>query len=164
MNYSQTGKINNMKPLFFLSLLITLISCGTDQGEAKHYNYTIENKSNQKVDIIPFINGQVDYSAKVSIDINNSFNLQKDDYPPYQGGLVMYGIFLDPKTLGTLTQVEIVFNNNKKIIYNDCKQNGNCSSQPRNIFNPIYSNELNENYTITPEDYQNAIDCGNKNF
>ncbi len=160
MNYSQTGKINNMKSLSLLSFFILIISCGTDQGESKHYNYTIKNSSNQKVELVPYINGQVDYSAKVSIDINKDFNLQKDDFPPYQGGLVMYGIFLDPKKLGTLTQVEIVFNNNKKIIYDDCKQNGNCTSQPRNIFNPIYSDELNETYTITAEDYQNATSCG----
>lgn len=137
-----------------------MMQCGTDQGETKHYNYTIKNNSSHKVELVPYFNNQADYSAKVTISNNESFNLKKDDDPPYYGSLSMYNIFIKPTALQNLTQVEIVFDNTKKVIYEDCRQNGGCESKPKNIFNPIYSDELIETYTITAEDYQNATDCG----
>jgi hypothetical protein len=59
-----------------------------------------------------------------------------------------------------LTHLEITFNNSKKIIYEECAINSNCNTLPKNIFRAEFSSEQTEVYTITPEDYQNAVDCG----
>lgn len=61
-----------------------------------------------------------------------------------------------------LMHLEIVFKNSKKVIYEGSSENFNCDSQPRNIVYGSFSNEQTEIYTITPEHYQNVIDCGRK--
>ncbi|MBC7475127.1 MAG: hypothetical protein H7263_12605 [Candidatus Sericytochromatia bacterium] len=63
-------------------------------------------------------------------------------------------------TVGLFTHLEFVFNNSKRMIYEECSVTSNCNFLPRNIFRPEFNNEQTEIYTITTEDYQNAVDCG----
>ncbi|MBA5247528.1 hypothetical protein H1R16_04550 [Marnyiella aurantia] len=148
-----------MKSLILLSFILLLSQCRTDQGDTKYYEYSIKNKSNSKIDLIPYFNGQVNYNSKISIVQDGSIALKKEVDPPYNDGLLMSSFFVTP-TSGILTHVEVVFDNSKRVIYQDCTESNQCFNQPRNIYNPIYNNELKVTYIITPEDYQNAISCG----
>jgi hypothetical protein len=60
--------------------------------------------------------------------------------------------------LGIITHLEITFDNSKKTVYLECT-NSICSNV-KNVFHYENNDDLTEAYTITPEDYQNAIDCG----
>ncbi|RTY65577.1 hypothetical protein EKL97_14235 [Flavobacterium sp. LS1P28] len=73
---------------------------------------------------------------------------------------MQYIPFLGSSVQNNLTHIEITFNNTKKVIYQECTATNQCFNQARNIFNPMFRDERTEVYTITPEDYQNAQDCG----
>ncbi len=146
-----------MKNLLFIFIILLLSRC-TEQGEVRNYNYTITNNSGVMVEMIPYFSGVKDGNYKVIINNGEKFNKTYTDRPPYKG-LLMFAIpFYGSKS--NLTHIEITFNNSKKIIYQGCTETNQCFNQPRNIFNPIFSDEQTETYIITPEDYQNAVDCG----
>ena len=140
--------------MFFILLFS---KCGTDQGEPKKYNYSIINSSGTLIEIIPYSNG-IRYNDK-KIILNNTQLINKIDidYPPYNGGFrIVFALF--PNL--SVDKIDIIFNSTEKVSYEDCSPINNCNAQPRNVFNNEFHNESTEVYTITPEDYQNAIDCG----
>ena len=159
MNYLLTGKIKIMKTILLLSFAFLIMRCGTDQGENKNFDYTIKNESGMKIELVPYYNGQISYINKLILNQNEIINLKKEVSPPYNDGLLMSSFFINTPSSGNLTHVEVVFNNTKKIIYQECTETNPCFNQTRNIFNPIYNDEQIETYTITSEDFQNATDC-----
>ncbi|MEN9913819.1 MAG: hypothetical protein RL528_553 [Bacteroidota bacterium] len=148
-----------MKNLLFIFIILLLSRC-TEQGEDRYYNYTITNNSGVMVEMIPYFSGVKNLNYKITINNGGNINETYTDKPPYTGGLVMDAIPFSGSFQNNLTHIEITFNNSKKIIYQGCTETNQCFNQPRNIFNPIFSLERTETYIITPEDYQNAIDCG----
>ena len=144
---------------YFLIILTTLIySCGTDLDGEKNYNYSIINNSGVKVELIPTFNGIKSLEKKVDLENGAVFNKKHTDYPIYTSPLSIPSMFNDFGGQGALTQLEITFNNSKKIIYSKCPDL--ICTNVRNIFHFKNSENLTEIYTITPEDYQNAVDCG----
>jgi hypothetical protein len=146
-----------MKNLLFIFMVLLFSRC-TEQGEDRKYNYTVTNNSGAVIEMIPYFTGVKDINYKVTINNGEKFNKTYTDRPPYKG-LLMFAIpFYGSKS--DLTHIEITFNNSKKIIYKGCTETNQCFNQSRNIFNPVFSDERTETYIITPEDYQNAVDCG----
>lgn len=165
MNFLITGQIKFIAMKYYIILtliLLVIVGCGTDLGGERTFNYTIANTSGVKIEMIPYYNGAKDITNKVILNNADKINKTFTDIPPYSAYFRMYKIpFVDLSTnLNNITHIEITFNNSKKIIHEGCTQINQCSNQSRNIFNPIFSDERTETYTITPEDYQNAIDCG----
>lgn len=146
-----------MKKLMIF-VLFGLLSCWPESSEEKHYDYSVVNNSGVTVEIIPYMDGNQKINNKVILQNNQIYNKKYTDHAPY-GGFSMGSVFV-LNTGSALTHLEFVFNNSKKVIYEGCSETFNCNSQPRNIFNGSFNGELTEVYTITPEDYQNAIDCG----
>lgn len=145
-----------MKKLLLILIIPCFLGCGTDQGPAKMYNYSIVNNSSYSIEIIPYnIQGIKEIQRKIIIPIGGVFNKIHKNSPPYFGFN-----FESLITLNAIyaSKVEFIFNNSKKIIYEKCP-NGLCSNS-RNIFD--FSNNIGQVqvYTITNEDYENAIDCG----
>lgn len=160
MNFLITGKIKIMKAIYYILILTTFISCvGTDQGEVVYWNYKIINNSGIAVELIPYYNGVKNKDKKINLTNNKFSELNIKSVPPLYGSIKMSDFFYYPD-LGRLSQVEIVFNNTKKVIYDTCFETSNCNALSRNLFNEIFNDTKTEIYTITPEDYQNAIDCG----
>lgn len=147
-----------MKSLLLLFTGLLMMRCGTDQGAPLYYDYKIENNSTAKVDLIPYFNGQPNYNLRISMANSVVMRLQKEVYPPYNDGLMMSNFFVTPES-GVLTHVEIVFDNTKKVLYQECTETNECYSQPRNIFNPLYNGGEVKTYTITSADFQNAANC-----
>ena len=149
-----------MKIILITIVSFLMIRCGTDQGETKTYNYTIKNNSNLKVELVPYFNGIVNHNQKKILQKNEIIDLQKKVIAPYNDGINMTSFFTTNQPyLGSITHIEVVFDNSKKVIYQECTDTNQCFNQPRNIFNPIYNDNETEVYTITTEDYQNATDC-----
>jgi hypothetical protein len=144
-----------MKKLFLI-ISVSLILCGCpDNGDSIEYKYSIVNNSGKTIEIIPFFTNVKDISNKILITNGNRLEKKLISDPPYNSDLSMKKII---SSNGNLTGVEIAFNNEKKILYNIC--NDFICNNPRNIFDYINNNEQTETYIITPEDYQNAVDCG----
>ncbi|TRX42235.1 hypothetical protein [Flavobacterium restrictum] len=146
-----------MKKLILLILFVQVTSCVTETGNERHYHYEIVNNSGVNIEIIPYKNpdnSQADVSKKISILNGKSYSKEVSVSPPYADNLDFQRMLYE----GYLTKVCFTFNNSKKILYEYCP-NGICLND-RNIFNYTFNNETTEIYTITPEDYQNAIDCG----
>jgi hypothetical protein len=150
-----------MKNLLFIFVTSLLIGC-TEQGEDRKYNYTVTNNSGAVIEMIPYYSGTKDITNKVILNKADKINKTFTDKPPYGGAFRMqYTPFFGSSSIqNNLTHIEITFNNLKKIVYQDCIEANQCFNQPRNIFNLMFSDERTEVYTITPEDYQNATDCG----
>lgn len=153
-----------MKKILLFSLFIFLTNCGTcdhcDDSPVQ-YEYTIKNISGVKIEIIPHkINSsgidEILLSKRITIEDSKSYTEKYSDGAPYDG----YS-FRD--LLKNPSRIDIIFNDSKKIIFEECAYNGSCSD-PRNIFNYDYNNETTETYTITIDDYQNAIDCNGNCF
>ena len=132
--------------------------CGPEMKEERKYHYKIVNKSGYQLKLVPYVEGQVEHENSIILE-NNQFIEKKQTSFAGGFGLTMMNFF-NKTYVGNITHLEIIFDNQKKIIYEECNPNNNCNAQPRNIFNSLYNNELTETYTITPEDYQNAVDCG----
>ena len=141
------------KLLLLIPISIILCSC-PDMGESKHYKYTIANNSGTNIEIIPYISGVKNINQKKIISNGDSLQKELEVQPPYTSGLTMRHLITDSYDL---TAIEIIFNNNKKIIYEVCP-NLICTNK-RNIFDVESANDNIEIYTITPEDFQNATDC-----
>jgi hypothetical protein len=148
------------KIILYIIIGINFVGCVTEQG--KTYYYTIQNNSGVDVEIIPY-SQQGELLLNKKINLLSGQSLSKKDFDGTPGGgspNIARAIPSDEY----LTKVEFVFSNTKKSIYSRCgfTINGvvaNCED-PRNIFKPEYNNEQTEVYTITPEDFQNAVDCG----
>ncbi|MBB1193021.1 hypothetical protein DNC80_04975 [Flavobacterium sp. SOK18b] len=147
-----------MKKLLMLISAIIIIS-GCEPGSVIDYDYTIVNDSGKKVVLIPYIGGVKEVQNAITLQQNEKFNKKYIYYPPGAKGYNMSNLF-SKTTIGSLTHVEIIFDGIKKVIYQECTATNQCFNQARNIFNPVFSAEQTEVYTITPEDFQNAQDCG----
>ena len=145
-----------MKTIILIVLATVFCSCGTDQGEARRYDYSVINNSGVSIEVIPYSDGLVKIDKKVVLNNAQKINKIDIDYPPY-GELRMINV-LHPAL--RVNKIDIIFNGTKKITYEDCSPTNNCSEQPRNIFNGEFQNERTEVYTITAEDLQNATNCG----
>lgn len=154
-----------MRKLLILTVILIATGCtifeGTDQGKEKiTYDYTITNNSGVIIEIIPYDRaGNKDLSKKITLLNGKSLNKQAIFNKDTSERLTMPGLIYP----SFLTKIEIVFNSTKKINYSDdCIYNNGVSTNcnTRNIFLLEYSDDKNEIYTITPEDYQNAVDCG----
>jgi hypothetical protein len=148
-----------MRKIFLISIFYILFGC-TEEG--KTYYYTITNNSGVNVEIIPYTQ-QGDLILGKKTTLLNGQSINKKDFDGTPGGGSPNIVRAIPSD-ESLTKVEFVFNNMKKNIYQKCGISingivGDCNNI-RNIFREEYNNEQTEVYTITPEDYQNAIDCG----
>lgn len=145
-----------MKILF--SFFIILVFCSTDCGKPIQYDYSISNQSSTQIDLIPYIDGVRYISEKVTL---NNGAVLKEAYKAYRPGGGGYHIsyLLKTKTPGIITHIEIVFNNSKKTLFQQCTQGNDCNAQPRNPFNNSFNDGHTEVYTITPEDYASATPC-----
>jgi hypothetical protein len=85
----------------------------------KNYNYSINN-SGVKVELIPTFNGIKSLEKKVDLKTELSLIKKHTDYPIYTSPLSLPSMFNDFGRQGALTQLEITFNNSKKIIYSEC--------------------------------------------
>jgi hypothetical protein len=148
-----------MKKIFLISTFYILFGC-TEEG--KTYYYTITNNSGVTVEIIPYTQ-QGDLLLGKKITLLNGKSINKKEFNGTPGGGspdIARAIPSDEY----LTKVEFVFNRTKRKVYARCGFTidgviANCDDT-RNIFREEYNNEQTEIYIITPEDYQNAIDCG----
>jgi hypothetical protein len=148
--------------------IICLVILGINFGgcvseESKIYNYTISNNSGYTIAIVGYDTNSVkDLAKKITLENGKKIsNRKKVDYPAPNPLKMSEVISKDGRI--EYSKIEIIFNNSKKTIFSNCKftETGieNCD-EPRNIFRPEYNDQQTEVYTITPEDYQNATDCG----
>jgi len=136
-----------------------MIQCGTDQGESIEYTYNILNTSGKNVRLIPYVNGNKELENSITLPNSQTFTKKYTYTPPGAAGFTMTGLF-NKTAVGSITHIEVVFDNTKRVIYQECTETNQCFNQPRNIFNPVYNDKEVETYTITSEDSQNATDCG----
>lgn len=146
-----------MKNLLSLVVVSTILCSCPDMGESKYYDYTIENQSGKQITFIPYSDGNILLDKKVILDNNKTLKKTYKEIS-FNSGLSMVDVIFN-ENISNLSHIEIVFENQKKVIYQQCSISYNCYENPRNIFNPAYYDEEKETYTITPEDYQNATDC-----
>lgn len=129
------------------------INCKTE--ESTYSEYRIINNSGVDIELIPLISNNKDLTKRRLITNGNQIQISGKDFGTFKysmGDLICNSV--QPLTTG----VEITFNNSKKIVYEKCV-NDMCSNK-RNVFDLSFNDTPIETYTITPEDYQNAIDCG----
>lgn len=140
-----------MKTFFLISVFILLITC-TDNYPPKNYNYTIFNSSTKIVEIIPFdLNNNKLINSKITILPNLNHLVSYKDTAPYTGFELYRRLFPF-----IISKVEIVFNNEKKVLFSKCNLGEAC--EERNILN--YKNDILQFYIITDDDYTAATDCG----
>ena len=167
MNSLITGKINIMKKLLLL-ISASLIICACEPGHIIDYNYTIINNSGKTVTIIPYVNGNKDLQNAIKLNQGDKIHKKYRYTPPGGAGYSMSNLL--PNNSG---YVAFVYDNDKIDVFSIySEQCTNCptisnnsigikySENNRNPFNSQFSNETNEVYYITPEDYQSATDCG----
>ncbi|MBB1193023.1 hypothetical protein DNC80_04985 [Flavobacterium sp. SOK18b] len=154
MNYLIIGKI--MKKLIII-ILFSVWSCVPDTE--KSYDYSIINTSGVNVELIPYVDGVKKMDDRMILQNNQVYNKKYTAYGA--GGYNMSSLLQNlTKAPGSVTHLEIIFNTAKKVVYQECTATNQCFNQARNIFNPVFSADQTEVYTITPEDFQNAQDCG----
>ncbi|MEQ9402117.1 MAG: hypothetical protein RIM99_00915 [Cyclobacteriaceae bacterium] len=140
-------------PLLFALMILTIISgtscVGTDQGTPVEYQYILRNESGVPV-LIEVFQASSPEVSQTSISLNDSGELIRNytDRAPYSG--YSFLSFFGGDSL------RIVFNGEKNSFFSCTGIVENCR-QERNPLNPIYSDSLNEEFIITPEDYQAAI-------
>lgn len=142
---------------FFVLLLSSCSTCDHCDDQPVTYNYSIRNNSGAKVEIIPYILNssgieEMVLEDKITIEDSENFSKQFRDLAPYDG-------FSFNHFLKYPDKIDIVFNNSKKVTYQICSFNGVLCNNPRNIFNNEFNDEINETYTITASDFQNAFAC-----
>jgi hypothetical protein len=153
-----------MKKIVSIIIVALLAASCTDQGDFKDYDYTIINNSGVVVEIVPYNeNGVIEVNKRVTIGIGEKINKIKRVHPIGGDGPLNFKELLFTKAGFSFRKIDLIFNNIKKSSYSDncLYANGvssNCSI--RNIFLLDYNNDFTEVYTITPEDFQNAQDCG----
>ena len=157
MNYLIIGKIKSIKAILIGLPLCTILCSCPEMSEAKWHDYSIVNQSGQTVEMAIYVDDSRDPASKVILLPGEKLQKVVRDDPPY-GGYSMWAMFENKKT-GVKTDMEFVYNNQKKTVYHKCP-NLICVNEPRNIFSGEYNNDLTEVYTITAQDYQNATDCG----
>lgn len=143
------------KIICILTCLFFLIDCGPEERDGTTYQSTILNKSGQTVTMTLFVNDIRDPASSRTLKNNEEIKKTEIKYASGGGTIPLYCL-LNSNFSEDINKFEIVFNNNKKIIYERCI----ICNNPRNIFDVSYGDDFVEIYTITPEDFQNAVDCG----
>lgn len=140
--------------------LLGVVSCDrTDNYPPNNYDYTVYNVTDKTVKIIPVYGSSLDFTKQITISPNTKYQKNFSDKAPYDGysmSRMLFGVDVD--------KAIIVFNNERKIEFKNCDGTFNCNSEPRNIFNHIFNNELQETYTITNDDYYNSTSCNGDCF
>ncbi|WP_039965516.1 hypothetical protein [Bergeyella zoohelcum] len=140
------------KLLLFLSFVF-LFSC----ERKPPYHYVIKNESGVDIVFIPYENDQPIVAKKVMLK-NNRFIDKRFIASAGHERLTMDEVLFDH--YNEATHIEIVFNNQKKVLYEGCHIDfQNCLNNPRSIFYYKFNDDYNSIYTVTAEDYQNAVDC-----
>jgi len=122
-----------------------IFSCGTDQGEAKKYIYTLVNQSEKTIKIKAFKSAKPQLAPGIiNLGIGEEFIKTFQDNLPPSG--YNFSKFFQGDSL------EIIYNNEKRQIF---KFNGSSS----NSKNPFYHHGTEITFVFTVQDYQNAEDC-----
>ncbi|MCU7617400.1 hypothetical protein NZ698_09335 [Chryseobacterium sp. PBS4-4] len=146
-----------MKYLIIIFSLLIVSGCGNCDhcdDQPVIYDYTFLNNSGFTLEIVPFDNGLPNYSKKVTVPNNAKIQKQYKDGAPYDG--YNMGVLLFE---ANVYELDIVFNNQKKVHYKSCSDTNDCNADPRNIFNNLNNGVGTKIYTVTPDDYQNAGSC-----
>ena len=139
-----------MRALLFLITLLFL-SCGTDQGELKTYKYTVRNESSVSIKLRGYKTNINANPTIIQLDNNQELSKTFNDGIPPRGP---YGFsdFFDSDSL------VVVFDSKKYLVYlweSRC-ENGN----ERNPLNTCFhSNNEEETFIFTIEDYEDSEDC-----
>ncbi len=141
--------------ILLLGICFILCSC-PEVGGTDIYDYSIVNSSHKTVTMFLYKNDLRDISSKVTLQHGEKLQKRFEASKP-ASGLSMWALF-NSETSGFTSDIEIIFDNNKKIIYHTCTDY--VCNNPRNIFDNTHNDQLVEVYTIVDEDYQNATDCG----
>ena len=141
-----------MKKIFLIiTIVITFTSClGTDQGESKIFSYKVINASNKSITIKSFYNYNTSIDPIITnINIGEEVVKSETDYPPGYGETNFRRFFGEERD-----SIVIIYNSEKieSFLYE-------CSSNNRNPLNFCIYNNLEEIFTFTQEDYNNAEDC-----
>lgn len=148
-----------MKKMFILSISVNLLLGCIHQDDSFEKKITVVNNSSYTIEIVSYIppNNTEQYQTRLNflpgIMYSRKFKGNKSNYDSFN-----FEYYLTDGIFGVNT-VDIIFNNTKKVTYQNCTVPGNCLN-PRNIFNPFDDGLDHEIYVITNEDYDNAIDCG----
>lgn len=147
-----------MKSILLSFIILMAIQCGdtTDQGMPVQYDYSIINSSGQQVTMFVYKNGVRDLSSKVILEPGEKLQKKYIDGAPYDG-FSMTKIFNSEAT-GYVTDVEIIYNNHRKMVYHQCTD-GFCTGTQKTVFGIEYNNEPTEVFTLTPDDYHSAVQC-----
>ena len=135
-----------MKTIYFL-ILFLILSCGTDQGTGKFYNYTIKNESGFDIKINSFRTVFPKRETPVITNLSNNQSINKtfqDVLPP---GGYSFVAFFDGDSL------VINYDNLKKQIFDH--------SDNQNPGNPFSHRGTEVTFVFTEEDYENAEPCEN---
>ena len=158
MNYLIIGK---MRIALFL-MVTCFLSCGPDQG-SRTYIYTVRNESGVKVKIIGDIRPYEDHI--INLTSEEELTRTYCDYSPPRGYDFSY-FFGSSDGKWDADSIRIVYNDSKFKVFNGYNgYNGYNSSDrgnyldARNPLGPNHRRGLQVTYTITKEDYENALDC-----
>lgn len=139
-----------MKKIIVILLTSLFLSCGTDQGSAKDYIYTVKNSSEKSVVVKSYFPHDISISPVITnFEIGEIKTKRETDYPPSYGETSFRRFFGEGRD-----SIVVIFNNEKikSYVYS-------CSG---NRLNPLdfckYNNE-EEVFEFTQEDYTNAEDC-----
>jgi hypothetical protein len=139
-----------MKTMCFF-ILFLLLSCGTDQGSADTYTYSIKNESGVDIKIIGYIPFD---TFIIKIKNEQQYTQVYEDGIPPRGYHFKY-LFGSSNGKHAADSIKIVYNNVKFKVFDF----DNLSSE-RNPLGPNHNNGGFEAiYTITQQDYDNAEDC-----
>ena len=139
-----------MKTILCLSLSLWLLAC-TDMGELTVYKYTVRNESGVGIKLRGYKTNMNTNPTIIQLGNNQELSKTfKDGIPPR--GPYGFSDFFDSDSL------VVVFDSKKYLVYlweSRC-ENGN----ERNPLNTCFhSNNEEETFTFTVEDYENAEDC-----
>ena len=143
------------KIILVLGLCTILCSC-PEVGGTDTYDYSIINNSQRTVTMFVYKNDVRDTSSKIILQHGERLQEKFEDSQP-AGGFSMWALF-NSQASGYTSDIEIIYDNSKTTLYHRCIDY--LCSDPRNLFDNTHNDEFIETYTITPEDYQNATDCG----
>ena len=147
-----------MRNIIFVLLTLFVIAgcnnCDHCDDPPVLYDYTFQNNSGYSLEVVPYDNGLPLYSKRISVPINAKIQKLYKDGAPYNGYSMAILLFE-----GNVYELDIVFNNQKKIHYKSCSDTNDCNADPRNIFSNANNGVGTQIYTVSATDYQNATLC-----
>lgn len=161
-----------MKKLFnsFVAIFLVIFLVGCEGSGKVVYRYSIENQSGVDVEFKMYhINSDGDISEVKFVSLPNGKRIDRkyEDYGPY-GGYNFKDFFGDLKG-AQVNVLEVIYENKRKSVFleqrkismNECENfyREKVPCDPRNLLNTSDFMDTEEHFIITPEDYNNAIDC-----